>query len=375
MSPDPADHMDSPAPTPAPGSPGRAHPPSVEDAGTQALSDALRSSFTVVKLLMLVLVAAFIISGVFTVKPNEQAVVLRFGRPVGVGADQLLQPGLHWKFPYPVDEVVRIPVGESRIITSSTGWYFVTPAEEASGADPAKLPSLRPGVDGYALAGDGNIVHVRATLSCRITDPRRYAFQFAQVTNLLQQVLDNAVLHAAARFSADDALYRNKLAFQEAVLNRVTVLIDRLELGVTVDPREVRTRPPLFVEDAFDSVLRAQTEGNIKIQEAQSYARGATNKAAGEASAIIRDGVTRSNFIVQTMAAETNRFLGLRPAYQRDPELFRERLLAESMQRILTNAQLKTFIPERPHGKPWEVRVMLNKEPEAPRKAEPAPSP
>jgi regulator of protease activity HflC (stomatin/prohibitin superfamily) len=225
------------------------------------------------------------------------------------------------------------------------------------------------------LAGDGNIVHVRATLSCRITDPRRYAFQFAQVTNLLQQVLDNAVLHAAARFSADDALYRNKLAFQEAVLNRVTVLIDRLELGVTVDPREVRTRPPLFVEDAFDSVLRAQTEGNIKIQEAQSYARGATNKAAGEASAIIRDGVTRSNFIVQTMAAETNRFLGLRPAYQRDPELFRERLLAESMQRILTNAQLKTFIPERPHGKPWEVRVMLNKEPEAPRKAEPAPSP
>jgi membrane protease subunit HflK len=306
------------------------------------------------------------------VKPNEVAILLRFGRALGTGTEQLLQPGLHWKFPYPVDEIVRIPIGESRTLTSTTGWYYVTPQEEASGTDPVKLPSLRPGVDGYTLAGDGNIVHVRATLSYRISDPKSYVFRFANVTNILQQALDNAILQAAARFNADDALYLNKLAFQEEVLARVRALIDRLELGITVDPREVRTRPPLFIEDAFDSVLRAYTEGNIKIQDAQAYARGATNKAAGEASAIVRDGLTRSNFTVQTMAAETNRFLGLLPSYRRDPALFRDRLLADSMQRVLTNAQLKSFIPARPDGRPWEVRILLNKEPEVPRKSEPA---
>ncbi len=347
---------------------GRHAPAPVEDSGTRALAEALRSSFALVKLMMIGLVIAFVVSGIFTVNPNEVAIVLRFGRPRGVGTDQLLQPGLHWKLPYPIDEVVRVPVGESRTLTSTTGWYFVTPQEEAQGTDPMKLPYLRPGVDGYVLTGDGNIVHARATLSYRITDPLRYAFQFGQVTNLLQGILDNALIDVAARFSADDALYLNKLAFQEAVLERVNGMVDRLQLGVTVDPREVRTRPPLFVEDAFDNVLKAQQQGNLMIQEAQSYARGATNRAIGEASAVVRDGVTRSNYMVQTLSAEAKSFEGLLPAYERNPELFRQRLLAEYNSRVLTNATLKTYLPQRADGKPWEVRLLLNKEPEVPRR-------
>jgi modulator of FtsH protease HflK len=362
-----------PAPVPAVGGEGGVTPPmAVEDAGTRALAEALRASFALVKLMTIGLVIAFIVSGIFTVNPNEVAVLLRFGRPVGVGTDQLLTPGLHWKLPYPVDEVVRIPVGESRTLTSTTGWYFVTPQEEASGTDPMRLPYLRPGVDGYVLTGDGNIVHVRATLSYRITDPLRYAFQFGQVTNLMQGILDNALIYAASRFSADDALYLNKLAFQETVLERVNLMVERLQVGVTVDPREVRTRPPLFVEDAFDNVLRAQQEGDLMIQEAQSYARGATNRAIGEASAVRSDGVTRSNYLVQTLSAEANSFEGLLPAYERDPNLFRQRLLAEYNGRVLTNAQMKTYVPQRPGGKPWEIRLQLNKEPEVPRREAPA---
>src|SRR5436190_353123 len=67
----------------------------VEDAGTQALSDALRSSFAIVKVLMFVLVLAFLGSGIFTVSSQDRAMILRFGKPVGAGADQLLGPGLH----------------------------------------------------------------------------------------------------------------------------------------------------------------------------------------------------------------------------------------------------------------------------------------
>src|SRR5438309_3444670 len=80
-----------PAPDPAHG---------VEDVSAGALSEALRSSFNVVKLLMGALVLAFVLSGVFTVKPNQVAIKLRFGKPVGVGDGQLLKPGLHWKFPF-----------------------------------------------------------------------------------------------------------------------------------------------------------------------------------------------------------------------------------------------------------------------------------
>jgi modulator of FtsH protease HflK len=354
-------------PSPAPGPPAQ-----VDDAGNQALADALRSSFFLVKVFMIGLVVAFIVSGVFTVHPNQVAVTLRFGKPVGRTLEQQLKsPGLHWKFPYPIDEIVRIPVGESRTLTSTVGWYYVSPAEQAAGLEPQALPYLRPGVDGYVLTGDGNIVHVHTTISYRISDAIQFAFGFQNTTNLLQHILDNAIIHTAAHFDADATLYRDKLAFQEQIFLRASAMIDQFQLGVTIDPREVRTRPPLAVEEAFDNVLRAQQEGDILIQQAQSFARGATNRALAEASSVIRDGVTRSNFLIQTMSAETNRFVGLLPSYESNPRLFEQRLLAETTARVMTNAQLKTFIPNRAHGKPWEVRILLNKEPEVPQRIDP----
>jgi len=350
-------------------------PTPVEDAGAQALSEALRSSFSIVKFVMLGLVVIFIASGVFTVPPNQVAVLLRFGKPVGVGKERLLQPGLHWKLPYPIDEIVPIKIGETHTLTSKAGWYFVTPEEEVSGQRPPELSFLRPGVDGYTLTGDGNIIHVRATLSYRISDPLAYTFDFARTTNLLQSILDNALAYASARFTADDALYRDRAAFQEVVLRRMTEVVDRLKLGVTLDVREVRTSPPLAVETAFNKVVEAQQQGDTRIREAESYARGATNKAVGEASAVARDGVTRSNALIATVQADATNFLGLLPSYERNASLLARRLQAEAVGRVLTQAQFKTFLPGRADGRPREVRIQLNKELVVPTKGGAAPAP
>jgi len=63
------------------------------DAGSQALSEALRSSFAIVRFVMFLLVLVFLASGFFTVKPNERAIILRFGKPRGEGEKALLGPG------------------------------------------------------------------------------------------------------------------------------------------------------------------------------------------------------------------------------------------------------------------------------------------
>jgi len=80
------------------------------DAAGRSLSEALRISFIILKVIMIVLVVAFLASGFETVGPDEQALVLRFGKIQGVGEDRLLGPGLHWILPYPIDEIVKIPV-------------------------------------------------------------------------------------------------------------------------------------------------------------------------------------------------------------------------------------------------------------------------
>src|ERR1700677_3852390 len=85
--------------------PGAPEPSPMEDAGSQALSEALRSSFAIVKGGMGGLVLIFIGSGFFKVGPSEKAIILRFGKPVGQGTKALLGSGLHWAFPAPIDEV------------------------------------------------------------------------------------------------------------------------------------------------------------------------------------------------------------------------------------------------------------------------------
>src|SRR5579864_9258728 len=80
------------------------------DAGSQALSEALRSSFAIVRLVMVLLVLVFLASGFFKVEPNEQAIILRFGKPRGEGTKALLGPGLHWSYPYPIDEIQKVSV-------------------------------------------------------------------------------------------------------------------------------------------------------------------------------------------------------------------------------------------------------------------------
>ena len=335
----------------------------VEDVSTQALSEALQSSFHIVRLLMVILVVLFFGSGMFTVEPNEVAVRLRFGKPMGTGADQLLKPGWHWAFPKPIDEVVKIPVGRSHSVTSTVGWYYNPPDMEAKGIEPQGRGSLMPGVDGYILTGDGNIIHVKATLTYRISDPLSYAFNFMTASNVLQNVLDNAIIYAGSQFTADGAIYKDHSGYQELVMNRVNKEIDRLKLGVTVEPREVLAKAPLDVRPAFDEVLNAQQTARTKVSEAEAYAVGQTNRAAADATVIFNEGLSSSNRLVQTVAAEAQSFSDQLPYYMANPALFRQRLVSETMARIMTNAQDKFFVPQRADARPRELRLLLNPEP------------
>ena len=95
------------------------------DSGSKALAEALRLSFGILKLIMVILVVLFFASGIFTVEKNEKALVLRFGKVLSDGSGtKLLEPGLHWAFPYPIDEIVKIPVSGTQKLAIDSFWYF-----------------------------------------------------------------------------------------------------------------------------------------------------------------------------------------------------------------------------------------------------------
>ena len=259
---------------PPSGNPKLDPPPSpevTEDAGSQALSEALRSSFAIVKVLMIALVVVFFSSGFFTVGPQEKAVILHFGKPGGVGEKALLGPGPHWAFPSPIDEVVRIPIGQVQTAASTIGWYATTAAQEASRTEPEPGPSLKPGTDGYLLTADTNIIHVRGMLLYRISEPGlRFEFDFVGASNLVQNAFNNALLYAAANLTVDDAL-KDIAAFRDRVGRRLQELILQEQLGVVVDQINLQPVPPRRLKADFDKVLAALVNRETTLNTAKGY--------------------------------------------------------------------------------------------------------
>ncbi|MEK9947668.1 MAG: protease modulator HflK [Verrucomicrobiales bacterium] len=335
----------------------------VEDSTTMALADALSSSFKIIQGLMIGLVVIFLGSGFFTVEPNEVAVKLRFGKPVGTGEDRILQQGLHWSPPSPIGEIVKIPIGETRSVVATNCWYAVTPEMEISGQLPYATSSLRPGVDGYAITSDENIIHARADAKYLISDPVAFKFDFLDVEDLLRNALNNALLFAAAQTTADDALYRDRVGFKDRVRLRFLSNIQKAQLGIRLQSLDVQTFPPMFVKEAFDQVTQTEQAVSQMRNEAEGDAAQTLRRAQGEAQAIINQGMSRSNLITSRVIADAKVFEQLKPHYEANPQFFRSRLLIERMGRILTQANDTWLLPRVAPGQTQELRLQLNREP------------
>ena len=334
-----------------------AAPVTAEDAGSQALAEALGSSFAIVKIVMVLMVVAFFASGFFTVGPSEKAVILRFGKPVGEGSKALLTSGLHWSLPYPIDEVVRIPITEIQKVSSNNGWYLTTPEAELSEVEMPPGASLNPAVDGYALTADRNIIHTRATLYYHIEDPIRFVFDFESASNTVQNALNNALLFTAARFNVDDILTRDVAGFHDAVLQRVSELTERAQLGIVIDQIEVKSIPPRQLQPVFAQVTTARENRNKLLNEAHTYENQVLNQSGAAERARYVDSIT----------AEAKRFGDLLPQYQLNPGLFAQQTFVQAMSQVFTNVQDKIYLPQRADGKPRELRLQLNREPPQPK--------
>jgi membrane protease subunit HflK len=360
----PHEHEPPPAPT---------RPVTPDDAGSQALAEALRSSFTIVKFVMAALVVVFLASGLFQVGPQEKAVILRFGKPVGHEQEALLGPGLHWSFPYPIDEVVRIPITEIQKVSSTIGWYYLTPEQEAAGITPSPGVSLVPGKDGYVITADRNIIHTRATLFYQVDQPIHYMFDFVSASNTVQNDLNNALLYTAAHFKVDDILYYDVEGFRDAVRQRVSSLVDQQRLGITVKDCTVDRTAPLQLKDIFDQVTEARQNQIKALDDAHSEENRLTNSADWQAASIINVAQSASTNYVQFVQADANVFSGLLTNYLVNPSLFKQQQLVQMMGRALTNANFKAYLPTTANGEPTELRLMLNREPPGPGSASPAP--
>jgi len=247
------------------------------------------------------------------------------------------------------------------------GWYATTPEQELAGTEPPPGESLRPGADGYVLTADGNIVHTRAALYYRISDPIGFVFDFANTTNVIQDALDNALVYAAARFKVDDILTRDIAGFRDAVRRRASDLVEAQKVGIVLEQCDVQSRPPRSLADAFNRVLQAEVMRSKVLEEARSYENQVLSKAKADAASRLNTAESEQALLVKSVGADADRFNELLPRYRANSSLFEQQWLTEAIAKVLAGAQDKIFLPDRADGKARELRLLFNREPQKPK--------
>lgn len=263
----------------------------------------------------LVLVGFWLFESIYTVQPDEQAVELRFGRP----KPDLSQPGLHFRW-WPIETVEKAGTSE-RLVTVGGG-------------------SREGGNSGLMLSGDQNIVNVQFSVAYRVSDPQAYLFRVSDPDDMLRRVAESAMREAVGRRPAQDIFRDDRQGIADSVRSIVQASLDEYGAGLTVNAISIEdAAPPREVADAFEEVQRAEQDEDRFVEQSNQYSNKVLGQARGQAAQVQEEAAAYKNRVVQEAQGEAQRFVSVYDEYVKAPEVTRQRLFIETMEKVLGDAQ------------------------------------
>ncbi|MGG4608257.1 FtsH protease activity modulator HflK [Providencia sp. Me31A] len=258
---------------------------------------------------MLALAAIVVVwagSGFYTIKESDRGVVLRFGEYSGI-----VGPGLNWK-PTFIDKVIPVNVETVR--------------EQAT--------------NGMMLTSDENVIRVEMNVQYRVTDPAQYLFSVTNPDNSLRQALDSAVRGVIGQSAMEQVLTTNRAFIRDVTQKELEATIAPYKMGITLlDVNFQAARPPEDVKAAFDDVIAAREEEQKTIREAHAYRNEVLPLAKGNAQRLIEEAEAYKASVVFKAEGEVASFAKMLPEYRAAPEITRERLYIDTMERVLSNTR------------------------------------
>ena len=290
---------------------------------------------------VLALVLLWLASGVYRVQPDEQGVVLRFGR-----YEYTSQPGLHMRWPWPVETVETPPV--THVNQLEIGF------RSAPGLGATRASGREIDAEAHMLTGDENIVDINFTVQWVINDARKYLFDIRDPDRTVKAAAESAMREIVGETPIAAALAEGKAKIMTDTKALLQKILDSYGAGITVtDVFLQKVDPPAEVIDAFNDVQRARADQERKRNEAEAYANSILPAARGQAVKIVQESEAYKQQVVAEAQGQAQRFLSVYEAYRKAADVTRQRLYIETMQDILAHAD--KVIIDRGSGGPGVV--------------------
>jgi len=266
--------------------------------------------------------------GFFTVNPNEYGAVLRFGKYV-----RDAEPGLNYHLPYPIESVLTPQVTVARQL--HIGMRMVEDSRRGTTIRDVPEESLM-------LTGDENIVDVDFTVFWQVKKDGVSAFLFniQQPEGTVKAVAESAMREVIGRSNIQPILTGARQGIELAVHELMQKILDTYGAGVLVTQVQMqKVDPPAQVIESFRDVQTARADLEREQNEAQAYANKIVPEARGGASRIIQAAEAYREQTVAEATGQTARFLKVYEEYKKAPDVTRQRMYLETMERLLAGTE------------------------------------
>ena len=278
------------------------------------------------------LIVLWLATGVYIVGPDEVGVVRTFGK-----FTRVVQSGLNWKFPAPIEtvdtpkitEVKRIEIG---FRTLKNGQYRTVEKES------------------LMLTGDENIVDAEMIVQYKIKDPVSYLFKIVGPELTVREAAEASLRTVVGRNKIDETLTTGKFTIQEETKTQLQSILDKYESGIHVVAVQLQdVSPPKEVIGAFKDVASAKEDKNRMINQAEGYRNDVIPKARGEAEAMIRDAEGFKQSRIKRSEGDAAKFTTILKEYRKAKSITEKRLYLETMEKVLPDIE-KIIVPDKNSG-------------------------
>lgn len=261
----------------------------------------------------------WLLSAIYIVPTDAQAVITRFGRVVEPRA----MPGIHLSLPWPLDQVRRLKVQQQqRLVVGGD-------------SSDSMLGRTQP-LQTQFLSGDQNIINLRVVVQYYVGVPADYLFQSENVTRTIADAVESELARRVARRDVDSVLTTEKAAIQEEVRAAAQKTLNEYRAGALLSSVNIElAAPPPETADAFRDVASARADSSRIVNEAQGYANDLLPKARGEAQQLIEGSEAYKQRKINEAQGDASRFTQVAAEYAKASEVNGRRLYAEAMEQIL----------------------------------------
>lgn len=284
-------------------------------------------------------IAIGIYSSFNTIQPDEEGVVLRFGK-----YHSTISPGLSFKLPFGIDQVIKV---KTKLILQEEFGF------RTKGMDGNRTSYSDRGYqdESLMLTGDLNVADVEWITQFQISEPQKFLFNIRDPIENIRDVSEAVMRRVVGDRLVNDVLTvgRTEIAAEAKILTQQ--ILDSYDMGVRIVSIKLQdVNPPDPVKPSFNKVNEAKQEQEQAINQAEKYYNQVIPEARGKAEQTIAEAEGFATAILNRAKGDSERFSSMLSSYQNSPQITKDRLYIETMEKILDRLEGVTVVDKEIKG-------------------------